>query len=119
MRAIATIQPKAPYDFDLTASFATYYRGRYGADSFEEGVFRRLLEVDGRLALVSVRSLGTLEAPRLEIGVTGDSLDEAATSEACRQVSRILGVDSDLASFYRMAQSDAVLTPLVHGLPGL
>ena len=119
MQAIATIQPKAPYDFDLTASFATHYRGRYGAESFEEGVFRRLLEVDGRLVLVSVRSLGTLEAPRLEIGMTGESPDEATTSEACRQVSRILGVDNDLASFYRMAQLDAVLAPLVNGLPGL
>jgi len=42
-RVITTLQPTPPYNFDLTAAYATYFRGRYGSDRFESGVFQRLL----------------------------------------------------------------------------
>ena len=66
-RYITTFTSVAPYDFDLTASYATYFQGRYAADSYRNGVFRRLLEIDGRPCLIRIRSLGTRESPELRV----------------------------------------------------
>lgn len=86
MNRVKTIlEPRPPFDFDLTATYATYFRGRYGADIFEGGVFRRLLDLGSCLALVSVRSLGSTGAPRLEVEIAGLGLDKAAVQEVPRQ----------------------------------
>lgn len=119
MFSISNLTPTPPYDFDLTAAYATYFRGQYGAESFHNGVFRRLLDVGDRLCLVSVRSLGALDSPSLEVELTGADLDETVVSEARRQVAWILGVDQDLAPFYSMAFEDPALAPIARGLMGL
>ena len=61
-RASVTVEPKPPYDFVRTADYATYFVGRYGTDSFEDGIFRRPLDAGGLLVLASVRSAGTVVA---------------------------------------------------------
>ena len=33
----ATLRPVAPFDFELTAGYHTYFRGRYGTDSLVDG----------------------------------------------------------------------------------
>lgn len=118
-RAITTLTPIPPYDFDLTAAHATHFRGRYGAESVQDGVFRRLLDLGGRLCLVNVRSLGTMDAPSLEVELKGATLNDAVVSEALSQVARLLGVEQDLGSFYQMAFKDPKLTLLVRELRGL
>lgn len=118
-RDIVTLRATPPYDFDLTAAYAVYFRGHYGAESFDGRHFRRLLDLRGRLCLVSVRSLGTLDSPHLEVEVAGAALDEAIVAEAQRQVAWILATDEDLAPFYRMAVQDPTLAPLARGLTGL
>lgn len=120
-RSIVTITPTPPYDFGLTANYATYFRGQYGAESFGQGVFRRLLDCRGQLCLVTVRSLGTVDVPLLEVEIkaSGARLDGDVVSEVERQVAWILGADQDLVPFYRMATNDSELGPLAHGLRGL
>ena len=113
------LMPTPPYDFELTAGYATHYVARYAADVFEDGVFRRLLAVGGRLVLALVRSAGECESPCLEVKLHGDGLDEAAATEARLQVSRLLGVEDDLAPFYRMALADFHLAPFARRLRGL
>ena len=51
-------EPEPPYDFDASADFAVYGRGRYAADSMEDGVFSRALESGGKTVALSVRSVG-------------------------------------------------------------
>lgn len=114
-----TLKPTPPYDFDLTAGYASNFRGRYGADIFEGGAYRRLLDIDGQLTLTVVRSTGTLESPRLEVKLKGSSLGNVAVSEAQHQVARLLGVEGDLAPFYDMALADPHLAPFARGLRGL
>jgi DNA-3-methyladenine glycosylase II len=120
-RSVVTITPTPPYNFDLTASYATYFRGQYGAESFREGVFRRLLDCRGQLCLVTVRSLGTVDSPLLEVEIemAGSTLDVDVVSEAKGQVAWILGTDQDLVSFYRMAMNDSTVGRLALGLRGL
>ena len=58
------ITPTAPYDFDLTVGSMTFFQARHAADMFEDGVLRRVLSLGDKPALVSVRSVGSVEAPR-------------------------------------------------------
>ena len=120
-RSIITITPTPPYDFDLTAAYATYFRGQYGAESFHEGLFRRLLDCRGHLCLVGVRSAGEVDSPVLEVEIeaAGTSLDADLKSEVKRQVVWILGMDQDLGPFYHVALGDSVVRPLALGLRGL
>ena len=117
--AAFTLRPIPPYDFDLTAGDVVYFRGRYACDRFQDGVFHRLLDLGGRLTLVTVRSSGTLESPRLEAEISSSNLDDDAIAEARRQVAWILGTDDDLEPFSRMALADPKLAPLVRGMRGL
>ena len=85
------LTPKPPYSFDLTAGYLAYFQGHYGADRLEDGVFSRLLDIDGKLALLRVSSAGTVGAPLLELSVAGDGLDEAedtASSQRLRSAPR-------------------------------
>ena len=115
----ATIRPRPPYDFDLTGSFATYGGGRYGADVFEAGAYTRLLDIRGQLVLATVRSVGTVDAPQLYLTVRGHRADRAVADEATQIFERMLGAADDLEPFYRMAERDSVLAPIVRGLRGL
>ena len=79
------IEPTAPFDFDLTAGHLTYFRGRYGSDSFENGELRHVVDVGGKIALATVRSSGSSDAPKLDVEVSGEGLEERDIEEACRQ----------------------------------
>ena len=114
-----TLTPKPPYSFDLTAGYLAYFQGHYGADRLEDGVFSRLLDIDGKLALLRVDSSGTVDAPHLELSITGDGLAEAAVSESRGQVEWMLGIDQDLSAFYAMARDDEHLAPVVELMRGL
>ncbi|MCH8207072.1 MAG: DNA-3-methyladenine glycosylase 2, partial [Chloroflexi bacterium] len=113
------LRPRPPYDFDLTAGYLTYFRGRYGADAFEDGTFRRLLDVGGSLALATVRSTGTVESPSLDVQLKGSNMDDSTVGEARRQIAWMLGAEQDLAPFYLMASDDGLLAPIVQRLQGL
>ncbi len=117
--ASLVLTPAPPYDFELTAAYATYFRGRYGTDAFEQGAFRRLLDLGDRLALATVRSVGSVDAPRLEVGLAGEVMDNAAIARAKGQVAWLLGTASDVTPFYRMAGADPALAPIASGLRGL
>lgn len=117
--AIVKLTATPPYDFDLTAAAATHFSGHYGAEAFQNGVFQRLLSLGEHLCLASVRTMGKVDTPQLELELTATSLDQAIVAEARRQVSWILGTDQNLTSFYNMALEEPKLVPLVRELWGL
>ena len=116
---VTSIRPMAPFDFDLTAGFRTYYRGTYGTDSLNHGVYRRLLDLGDKLVLASVRATGSIDDPELVVELSGDELSQEETSTASQQVAWLLGTDQDLSSFYRLAEGDPVLSETVASLRGL
>ena len=118
-RASTIVEPIPPYDFVRTANYATYFKGRYGADVFEDGAFRRLLDIGGSPVLASVRSTGTVAAPGLTVELAAEALDAATVAAARRQIAWLLGTDEDLSSFYRMARAEPSLAPLVQQFYGL
>jgi DNA-3-methyladenine glycosylase II len=114
-----TLNSPAPYDFDLTASYATYFQKRYAADSYMDGVFSRLLEIGRSPCLIQISSFGTIESPALRLVVKGEDLDDRIISEAQRQATRLLGVDQDPKPFYLMAKGDPFLGPIIQRFRGL
>lgn len=114
-----TFTSPAPYDFDLTASYATYFQKRYAADSYMDGVFSRLLDTGANPCLIQISSLGSIESPRLRLAVKGEHLDDRIISEAQRHAARLLAVDQNPKPFYLMARGEPFLDRLARRLRGL
>ena len=104
-----------PFDFHLTVSHQTYYRGRAGADLYADGTYYRALRRGERVMVVSARPAagGTLEVSLPSGGPDGDL---AAASET---IARLLGFDVDLRGFYERVSDDPVLAGTVGTLHGL
>lgn len=118
-RLTASIKPVAPFNFELTAGYHTYFQSRYGTDTMEDGVYRRLLDLDDKLVLASVRSIGTLDAPELALELQGPELSPDDVESATDRVSWLLGVDQDLAPFYELGRADQAMAGLVEQFYGL
>ena len=82
-------------------------------------MYRRLLDLDGTLALASVSSTGNIDRPRLEVELQGDGLTPEVVEEASERVAWLLGTGQDLAPFYDMAGKDAVLSGITERFNGL
>ena len=118
-RLIAFIKPVPPFNFELTAGYHTYFQSRYGTDTMEDGVYRRLIDLDDKLVLASVRSIGTLEAPELALELQGPELSPDDVESATDRVSWLLGVDQGLAPFYELGRADQAMAGLVEQFYGL
>ena len=116
---IRRLHPAPPFDFELTAGYHTYFQGRSGADTLEGGVYRRALELDGRLALACVYSTGSADSPELTLELRGEGLSAADGECAAAQVGRMLGISQALAPFYALAGFCPVLSRLVRRFRGL
>ena len=118
-RLTATISPVAPFDFELTAGYHTYFQSRYGTDTLEGGVYRRLLDLGDKLVLASVRSAGTTDDPELALELRGPELGPEDVALAKERVSWLLGVDQDLLPFYELGRADKAMAGLVERFYGL
>ena len=118
-RLTGGIKPHPPFDFDLTASYHAYFQSRYGADSMEDGVYHRLLDLGDKLVLVSVRSVGTTAVPELALELRGDRLTQDDAQRATWRVAWLLGTDQDLDPFYASIETDPVMSEVVDRFYGL
>ena len=120
MRTITLrLHPIPPFDFELTASYHTYFQARSGADTMADGVYRRLLDLDGKLALASAQSTGSMDAPEISVELCSDVLADADTALAASQLEWMLGCEQDLGPFYDLAASDPPMAGLTEGFRGL
>ncbi len=118
-RLTVSIKPVPPFNFELTAGYHTYFQNRYGTDTMEDGVYRRLIDLDDKLVLASVRSIGTLEAPELALELQGPELSPDDVESATNRVSWLLGADQSLAPFYELGRADQAMAGLVEQFYGL
>ena len=118
-RVTATIKPVAPFNFELTAGYHTYFQSRYGTDTMEDGVYRRLLDLGETLVLASVQSIGTVDAPELALELQAQELSQENVDMATDRISWLLGTDQDLAPFYMLSRTDEAMAGLVEEFYGL
>jgi len=114
------LEPVPPFRLDLTA-WAQRRRPANIVDRWDGGAYRRAVKLDGTIAEVEVRQIGSPDAARLEVSVTtGMSVDRARVrSEITATLGRLLGLDVDLSEFYRQARHDPHLGPLARRYRGL
>jgi DNA-3-methyladenine glycosylase II len=103
------LTPLPPFSFELTASLLSPGPSDH-IDVFDGKRYTRLLELDSRMRLALVSSLGSEQRPELIITLmNGSEQDERPVS---RVLNRMLGMDFDLGSFYELCQRD----PQLYGL---
>ena len=113
------LEPQPPYDFDASTSFAVYGRDRYAADSLADGAFSRALQIGGKTVALSVRSVGEVERPRLEVRLKGDRLSSEEESEAVGVATRLVGAQGGLDEFYNAVEGDDAVAELARRFRGL
>lgn len=112
------ICPAAPFDFGLTCWIFT--NGDPEISKFEAGTYWQVLRTDDKLALLTLRSTGTIEQPKL-IAYFEPEL-EFSTKERQQlrdTVVRLFNLSLDLTPFYRQARSDQMMFSLTRQLMGL
>ena len=118
-KQIREIIPEASYNFTKTCNFASFYRSKYSTDVYIDGVYSRLIETPVGLCLASASEFSRNNEPIIEVSVRGQVLTEESVTQAVNQISRIIGADQNPFEFYKMAESDPMLAPLVEEFRGL
>ena len=114
-----TIAPVAPYDFVLTAGQPNYSREQqFKTEDYVDGAYIRLLDLGEKVALASVRSVGSVDEPELAVTLTGDDLTEEDAGRGATQLSWLLGCNQDLRPFYDAVGGDPILADVVREFYG-
>ena len=111
------LTPEGPLDVFLTLARYRIW-GEDPANRLGDGVFRRVLPLDGRLHGYTLRWSGPPDDPRLTIRLAGSRARRAGEA-VCAEVRRLLFLEADLAGFYRMAKADRVLQGLIAPFYGM
>ncbi|HET7842454.1 MAG TPA: DNA-3-methyladenine glycosylase [Terriglobia bacterium] len=120
------IEPRQPFSFAHTLRFIlsppALLNGRVHEpllDHFVNGEYRRLVSLNGQPVLYCVSEEKRGAKQGLAVRILAGNSDAATLEEILRLVERQFSTALDLAPFYRLAQSDAVLSRLVERFAGM
>ena len=87
---------------------------------YEANTLWTATRLQGRLFGVRLRSVGTVERPRMDVTLfTADRLTDSELPGLKRAMVTLVGADQDLKDFYEMARKDAILRHTVEDLYGM
>jgi DNA-3-methyladenine glycosylase II len=107
-----------PFRLDLTV-WALRRRPGNAVDIWDGRTYRRALEVEGATIELEAEQAGSSVAPRLTVTLTGTRLDRRAEEAVRAALARLLGPETDLSRFYRLAERDPLLRTLAARFRGL
>lgn len=111
------VYPKPPYDFDLSCVVFGFEKPM--PEIYEEGVWRRVLRLgSGRLIPVALRSLGTVEEPKIEVKCSS-TVSEQEKSELATKLDWMFSFSEDLTALYAFMSMDPILRNVKERLYGL
>jgi DNA-3-methyladenine glycosylase II len=87
-------------------------------DSYENGIYRRVLQVDGKSVLVSISSLGTTLKPRLRVEVH-PHLSKSKSLLLRAVLNRMVEASFDYVGFLRVARKDRIMRDVCSDLAGI
>jgi DNA-3-methyladenine glycosylase II len=117
-RGAFSIDLVPPFRLDLSV-WALRRRPGNTVDRWDGTSYRRVLALTDGPVGVSVTRTGGLEAPYLAIALTGASMGRRVEEDVRASIERMLGLRVDLSNFYRMADGDSLIGPLVARFRGL
>jgi hypothetical protein len=103
------INPCAPFRLELTA-WALRRRSHNAVDRWSASTYQRVVSIEGGPLALSVAQDGGLDAPRLEVVLSGRPIDQRAELLARGALNRLLGLTVDLSDFTAMAKRDPLLS---------
>ena len=114
------IEVSRPFRLDL-AVWALRRRAHNEVDRFDDGCYRRVLCTAGEPAEVAVRQPARPGPPSLVADLRGPAgpPGQAAAAAVRPVLERMLGLTTDLAGFYQVADGDPELRPLALRLRGM
>jgi DNA-3-methyladenine glycosylase II len=112
------LEPIAPFDFDLALRYLQAWPATV-VEQIEGNVWRRALAIDGHDLLLTLRSLGHPQKPRLLLEAQGIVLGRDLLEQATAIVRRAFALDTDPTPFLRAVRADPVLAGVVERLRGV
>jgi DNA-3-methyladenine glycosylase II len=106
------IRPKGPFDLDLTLQRYRLF-GDDAAHAYVDGVYQRVIEIDGRLQVYALRSAGSVAEPLIQVQILGGQVQARHRDAVEAEIQRSLSLDIDLEAFYRWASADPTLAQLI------
>lgn len=112
------LKPVPPFRLDLTA-WTLRRRADNVVDRWDGETYRRVLILQGQPVELQATQTGPTESPRLEVSVIGAPMIAEVKAAATTALERLLGIRIDLSDFYRLAERDVKLAPLVERFRGM
>jgi DNA-3-methyladenine glycosylase II len=107
-----------PFNFELSVSL--FSGGDRQIRKYEKGKFWQIIRIDGQLALITLKPLGTVDQPRIAVELeSNDKISREQKNKAKALVTALLNTQFDLNPFYEGVASDKILTDLTKRLRGL
>jgi 3-methyladenine DNA glycosylase/8-oxoguanine DNA glycosylase len=88
-------------------------------DIWEQERYWRAMRIRGRLALIEVRNLGTIDAPDVRLSVLGGAITPRARADAARTACEVLGLGQDPTIHQRYAEAEPALSGTALALRGM
>ena len=112
------LRPTPPFDFNLTAEI--FSNGDEQILRYEAGRYWQVLRLDGKLVVIIVESLGTVDDPRLSVEIKPDDAISSKDIKVVEEkVATMFNLRLDLGPFYKEVKGDPVLSEIVEKLQGL
>ena len=116
------LAPLPPYDFDIAlAYFHSSPSSVLEAIDLEAGCYQRALNLGGRDVLLTINSIGSVDAPRLTLNVEAESgeVNPKIEAEAVAFARHVFRLDDDPVPFTATALQDPVLHRLAQHFRGV
>jgi len=112
------LKPLPPFRLDYTV-WVLRRRPDNTWDRWDGRTYRRVLVVNEKALEVAVTQTGRQDEPDLKVMATGTGLTPEIETPLSEILGRVLGLRTDLTSFYRLAGEDAKLNSLAAKFRGL
>jgi DNA-3-methyladenine glycosylase II len=112
-----SVDVKPPFRLELTV-WALRRRSINQMDCWDGSTYRRVIDAGHGPVEVAVTQVGSAEAPRLHVGVTG-AMSGGAPRRVRQTLDRVLGLDVDLLPFYKVAAAEPRLNDLAIRFRGM
>jgi len=113
-----TLVAVPPFRFDLSAEI--FSNGDEQIRKYEKSSFWQIIRANGKLILVTVESVGTVDKPKLSAELKSDGeLTQDDEEKAEEAISILFNLNFDLAPFYEQVKDDKIMACITQKLRGL
>lgn len=111
---------RPPFDFSKTLAFLGAFSPTAGEQTLEPESITKAVTVNGRAVAFTLRSAGTVEAPRLAYTLASEQpLSDEEHAAVADRICFFLSLDDDLQPFYATGRADPSFAPVIERFYGL